>query len=129
MEIQPLEDWENVKRNFRYLKGTINCDIKFSKKKRKKDSLRIFADADYAEDLNTRKSTSSFLFIVGDLPTSCCSKLQQCVATSTAEEEYYSLGECEKHALWYMNLFKELNINLNCVNINVVTIRQQSIRA
>ena len=47
------------------------------------------------------------------------SKKQTVVATSTAEAEYYSLSECAKHALWYMNLLRELNINIKCININI----------
>ena len=78
------EDWENVMRIFKYLKGTINYGIKFSKN----GSLKVYVDADYAGDLETRKSTSGFLFIIGDSPTSWYSKLQHCVATSTTETEY-----------------------------------------
>jgi len=41
-----IEDWHNVKKIFRYLKGTLNYGIKFSNEK----TLRVFADADYAGD-------------------------------------------------------------------------------
>jgi hypothetical protein len=110
-----MEDWINIEKIFKYLKGTENYGIKFSKN----SSLKIFVDADYAGDIDTRKSTSGFLMMMGDAPTSWYSKLQHCVATSTAESEYYSVSECAKHSLWYMNLLNELNINLNYVIINV----------
>jgi hypothetical protein len=110
-----MEDWINVEKIFKYLKGTENYGIKFSKN----SSLKIFVDADYAGDIDTRKSTSGFLMMMGDAPTNWYSKLQHCVATSTAESEYYSVSECAKHSLWYMNLLNELNINLNYVIINV----------
>jgi len=76
-------------------------------------------DAVYAGDIDTRKSTSGFLMMIGDAPTSWYSKLQHCVATSTTESEYSSENECAKHSLWYMYFLRELNINPNYVIINV----------
>ena len=110
-----MEDWINVEKIFKYIKGSENYGIKFSKN----SSLKIFVDADYAGDIDTRKSTSGSLMMIGDAPTSWYSKLQHCIATSTAESEYYSVSECSKHSLWYMNLLNELNIILNYVIIIV----------
>ena len=36
---------------------------------------------------------TGFLMMMGKTPTSWFSKLQHCVSNSTAEAEYYSLGE------------------------------------
>ena len=82
-------------------------------------NLKVFVDADYPGDSNTRKSTSGFLMMLRNTPTSWYSKLQHCVSTSTAEAEYYSLSECAKHSLWYKNFLNELNININCITIFV----------
>jgi len=109
-----IEDCYNVKKIFKYLKGTLNYSIKFSNEK----TLRVFADADYAGDEETRKSTSGFVMMIGDSPTSWYSKLQHVVATSTAKSEYISVNDCAKHRLWYMNIFKELNIKIKSVTIN-----------
>ena len=87
-----LEDWDNVIRILRYLKGTINYGINFSRN----PDVKAFVDADYAGDLETRRSTTGFLITIGNTPTSWCSKLQHCISTSTAEAEYYSLCECSK---------------------------------
>jgi len=70
------------------------------------------------ETKETRKSTSGFVMMIGDSPTSWYSKLQHVVATSTAESEYISVSDCAKHSLWYMNIFKELNIKIKTVSIN-----------
>jgi len=110
-----LEDWMNVLKIFRYLKYTKNYGIKIEKGM----NLKIFVDADFAGDPNTRKSTSGFLMLMGDTPTSWYSKLQHCVSTSTTEAEYYSLSECAKHSLWYKNLLNELNINIKEITIFV----------
>ena len=57
---------------FRYLKYTKNYEIKIEKGMK----LKIFVDADFAGDPNTGKSTSGFLMLMGDTPTSWYSKLQ-----------------------------------------------------
>ncbi len=93
----------------------MNYGIKFSRER----SLKIYVDADYAGDTETRKSTSGFLMMLGNTPTSWYSKLQHGVATSTAESEYYSVSDCAKHGLWYLNVLNELNINLSYITINV----------
>ena len=110
-----LEDWANIERIFKYLSYTINYGIKFTMER----SLKVYIDADYAGDNELRKSTSGFLMIIRNAPTSWYSKLQKCVATSTAESEYYSVSECSKHSLLYMNILNELNININFVTINI----------
>jgi len=56
---------------------------------------------------------------MGGSPITWYSKLQHCVAISTAESEYYSLNECALKCLWVKNLLNELGININYININV----------
>ena len=56
---------------------------------------------------------------MGNTPTSWYSKLQQCVAVSTAESEYYGIDECAKCCLWYENIFTVLKLKYNCITINV----------
>ena len=66
------EDWENVRRIFRYLKVTMNFGLKFSGK----TSIEGFVDADYAGDKESRKSTTEFIVCMRETSTSWCSKLQ-----------------------------------------------------
>ena len=104
-----LENWENLKRMLKYLKGSIKYGINISRN----SNVKAFVDADYAGDTKTRRSTTGFVITIEDSPTSWCSKLQHCVSTSTAEAEYYSLSECSKHCMWYINLLKELKSNID----------------
>ncbi|GJV43149.1 retrovirus-related pol polyprotein from transposon TNT 1-94 [Tanacetum coccineum] len=80
---------KEVKRIFRYLKGTINMGLWYSK-----DSgfeLIAFSDADHAGCLDTRKSTYGGIQFLGDKLVSWMSKKQDCTATSSAEAEYVAL--------------------------------------
>ena len=80
-----------VKRILRYLKGTANHGLVYSK--RDDDSTVIgFSDADWAGDVYDRKSTSGYLFMMSGAPVSWKTKKQTCVALSTAEAEYIALA-------------------------------------
>jgi len=98
-----LNDWMNVQKIFRYLKGTLDYGINYSRN----NNINEYVDADYDGDVETRRSTTGFLITIGNVPTSWCSKLQHCVAISTAESEYYSISECGKQCVWYLNILNE----------------------
>ncbi|GJW78810.1 retrovirus-related pol polyprotein from transposon TNT 1-94 [Tanacetum coccineum] len=81
---------KEVKRIFKYLKGTINMGLWYPK-----DSgfeLTAFSDADHAGCLDTRKSTSGGIQFLGDKLVSWMSKKQNCTAMSSAEAEYVVLS-------------------------------------
>ena len=99
----------------KYLKEKINYGINIPRN----SNIKAFVDADYSGDTKTRRSTTGFVITIGDSPISWCSKLQHCVSTSTAEAEYYSLSECSKYCMWYINLLKELKFNISCIEINI----------
>ena len=56
-------------------------------------SLRGYCDGDMVGGVDTRKSTSGYLFTVVGGTVSWCSKLQKIVALSTTETEYISAIE------------------------------------
>jgi len=111
------EDWLNVIKIFRYLKGKPNYGLRY--RKDAKMDLRAYVDSDFGGDEETRRSTTGYLILFDSTPTTWYSKLQKSVAVSTAESEYYVIDECARHCLWYENIFNELNIKQNYININV----------
>ena len=70
-------------------------------------------------DKETRRSTTGFIIFMGSSPVTWYSKLQHCVAISTAESEYYSLNDCALKCMWMRNFLNELNIKVNCITINI----------
>ena len=100
------EHWVAVKRIFRYLKGTQQYGLLYSKS----DSSNCvgFSDADWGGDLDDRKSTSGYLFQVGGTAISWRSKKQTCVALSTAEAEYIALASAVQESLWLQQLVTDL---------------------
>ena len=69
-----------------------------------------FSDSDWAGDQDDRKSTSGYLFRVGNATVSWGSKKQSCVALSTAEAEYMSLTMAAKEGIWLNRLLAETNV-------------------
>ena len=58
------DDWMGVKRVLRYLKGTLQYGLKFSAHEEEPE-LFGYSDADWAGDVDTRRSTSGYVFQFG----------------------------------------------------------------
>ncbi|GJY03248.1 retrovirus-related pol polyprotein from transposon TNT 1-94 [Tanacetum coccineum] len=81
---------KEVKRIFRYLRGTIHMGLWYSKGSG--FDLTAFLDADHAGCVDTRKSTSRGIQFLGDKLVSWMSKKQNYTAMSSAEAEYVALS-------------------------------------
>lgn len=96
----------SVKRILKYLKGTADYGITF----KKQNNLKFigFSDADYAGDVDTRRSTSGYVFQLGESVISWCSERQKTVALSTTESEYVAATHAIKELVWLRQLLNEL---------------------
>ncbi|GJT66899.1 retrovirus-related pol polyprotein from transposon TNT 1-94 [Tanacetum coccineum] len=106
---------KEVKRIFRYLRGTVNTGLWYSK-----DSgieLTGFSDADYAGCKDTFKSTSGGAQFLGEKLVSWSSKKQDCTALSTAEAEYVSLSVCCAQVLWMRTQLTDYGFHFNKIPI------------
>ena len=81
---------------FRYLSGSSKLCLNFGDSKL---VLEGFVDADWAGDLDGRKSTSEYLFTFAGGAVSWQSRLQKCVALSTIEAKYIVANEASKEML------------------------------
>ena len=111
------EHWQAVKRIFRYLVHTINYKIIYSKTEKIK--VEGYTDADYAGCLDTRKSTSGYVFLLANSPITWKSQKQNVVAQSTTEAEYLALALGVKEALWLKHFLGELRIGIPPIKIGV----------
>ena len=102
------EYWCAVKWILRYLKGTANVGLLFDKQ----SSLSVcgYVDADFAGDIDNRRSTMGYVFTLVGGPVSWKSTLQATVALSTTNAEYMAATEAAKEALRLKGLIKELGI-------------------
>ncbi|GJY85516.1 hypothetical protein Tco_0499542 [Tanacetum coccineum] len=114
-----------VKRIFRYLKGTINMGLWYSKDTDM--SLTAYADVDHAGCQDTRRSTSGSAQFLGDKLVSWLSKKQKCTAISSTEAEYIALFGCCAQILWMRSQltnygFQFNTIPLYCDNKSVIAL-------
>ncbi|KAJ9546421.1 hypothetical protein OSB04_018964 [Centaurea solstitialis] len=104
-----------VKQIFRYLKGTPNLGLWYSK-----DSgfdLTAYSDSDFAGCKIDRKSTTGGCHLLGGKLVSWTSKKQNSVSTSTAEVEYVAAGICCAQVLWLRNQLQDYDIQLSKIPI------------
>jgi len=104
-----VEHWQVAKGVLRYVAGTVNCGIIFGRVG--VDAVAGFCDADFAGDVDTRRSTTGYAFLLHGGAISWSSRLQSTVAVSTVEAEYMSAAAAVKEALWLRVLLAELGID------------------
>jgi hypothetical protein len=103
-----LQHVTTLKRILRYLAGTKNLGITYSKNLNENSNIfHGFADAAFAnhDDL---KSTSGYVFSAAGGAITWKSKKQTTIALSSTEAEYVALSEAGREACWLRNLFEEL---------------------
>lgn len=70
--------------------------------------LRGFVDADWAGCLDTRRSTTGYVFQLNGTAVVWSSKRQQTVACSTVEAEYIAVSEAAREGVWLRYLLREV---------------------
>ena len=104
--------WSGVKRILRYLRGTTDFGLVYDGKS--SVNLVGFSDADWAGDVNTRRSTSGYVFQLGNNNTiTWSSRKQATVAKSTTEAEYVALSTATQEAIWLRRLIENLGIDMS----------------
>uniref|UniRef100_A0A2N9H7K1 Retrovirus-related Pol polyprotein from transposon TNT 1-94 n=1 Tax=Fagus sylvatica TaxID=28930 RepID=A0A2N9H7K1_FAGSY len=99
------QHWEAVKWILRYLKGTLGTSLCFTGADMK---LTGYVDSDLAGDVDTRKSTTGYVYTLGGTAVSWVSRLQKIVALSTTEAEYVAVTEAGKEMVWLQGFLEEL---------------------
>lgn len=122
------EHWNAVKWIMRYLRGTSNFTLSFGSGK---PVLVGYTDSDMAGDVDSRKSTSGYLLIFSGGAVSWQSRLQKCVALSTAEAEFIAATEACKEMLWMKQFLSELGFKqtkyvLFCDNQSAIHLAKNS---
>ena len=100
-----------AKRILRYLKGTLNLALKFSKSD--DGSLIGYSDPNWGGDTDDHHSTTGNLFMLAGGAVSWMSKRQAVVALSTCEAEYIALSQAAQEAVWLRKLLFELQVSVH----------------
>ena len=69
-----------------------------------------YTDSDFQSDIDSRKSTSGYVFTFGGGDISWQSVEQSSIADSTMEAEYIAASEATKEAVWLKNFLMDLEV-------------------
>ena len=136
--------WTTAKRVMHYLKGMADLSIIYHQKATKSldgtiagiydpEEMEGFTDADWAGDIETRKSTSGYIFTFAGGPISWSSKAQVTLALSSTEAEYVSTTQAAQEAIYLRTLLSELNLPpssptwLQCDNQSAISLTKSPI--
>ena len=96
-----------AKRILRYLKCTIDFGVFY--KKGGNEELIAYTNSDYDRDLDNRKSTSGYVFMLSSGAMSWSSKKQLVVSLSTTEPEFLVATSCAYQAIWLRRILEGLS--------------------
>jgi len=105
------EHWAAARGVLRYLMSTAALGITFGVGSGGSSScseLLGYSDADFAGDVDTRRSTTAYVFLLNHGAISWSSRRQTTVAASTAEAEYMAEASAAKEAIWLRKLLSSL---------------------
>ena len=106
-----LQHWLTCKKVLRYLQATVTYGL-YIQQEGTLETIRLteYSDADWACDINDRKSIRAYCIFLSNNLVFWSSKKQAIVAKSSTESEYRALSAASSEISWLQSLFSELNI-------------------
>ena len=103
-----MDHWRAAKKVMRYLQGTKDYMLMY----RRTDNLEVigYSDLDFVGCVDSRKSTSRYIFIFAGGAVSWRSVKQTLTATSTIEAEFVSCFEATSHGVWLKSFMSGLKV-------------------
>jgi hypothetical protein len=97
-----------------YIKGMLDYGLLLRKPKESEINTPglgltplAYVDSDWAGCADTRRSTSSYIFLMAGAPVAWASKRQSVVALSSTEAEYISIARAAQQAMWMSEFMRE----------------------
>ncbi|XP_021990999.1 uncharacterized mitochondrial protein AtMg00810-like [Helianthus annuus] len=101
------QHFQSVKRILRYVKGTMSYGLIFKRSKR--TTILGYSDADWAQCIETRRSTYGYSIFLGGNLVSWSAKKQPTVSRSSCESEYRAMANTAAEIIWVTHLLRELH--------------------
>lgn len=102
--------WDQAIHVLRYLSGTKDLGLEFRGDANNDLTALIlgYSDSDWAGDIDTRRSTGGYVFLMSGAAISWSSKLQTSPALSSTEAEYMAITRAAQEAIWLRRLLEDL---------------------
>jgi len=120
-----------VKRIMCYLRGTCELGL-FYQRNEGKDWLG-YTDSDYANDVEDKKNTSGYVFMMSEAAISWSSKKQPVVSLSTTEAEFIAAATSSCQAVWLRRILEAIGRNqtsptvIYCDNSSTIKLSQNPV--
>ena len=108
LQAPTVAHWNACKRILKYIKGTLSYGLLFGPAKLL--TLEGYSDADWATNLDDRKSVSGICIFFGGNLVTWSSRKQRVIARSSAEAEYRALSSAATDLVWIQILLAEIGI-------------------
>lgn len=115
-----------VKRILRYLKEKEDYGLWYTLEG--KFELKVYTDADWAGNIDDRKSTTSGALFLGERLVTWISKKQACISQSTIEAKYVTISVNCSNIAWIRQLLEGMNevitdlVIIYCDNTSAINI-------
>jgi transposase InsO family protein len=106
------DHWDAAKRMLRYLKGTIDLSLVYSRST-SPDLFTTFSDADLSGNPDNGRSTGGFAVCIGGGAVQWGSRLQPHVSLSSTESEYTTVSKVGCEVIWMRYLLSELGYDIS----------------
>lgn len=107
---QPRDShWEALQHTLNYIHSTCGQGIILSADAH--ITLQAFSDSDWASCVDTRRSITGYILLLGKSPVSWKSKKQATVSKSSSEAEYRAMAAAAAEVTWIVRLLTELGVN------------------
>jgi histone deacetylase 1/2 len=116
--------WEAVKRILRYIKQCTRLGLSIHKSR--STLVSAFSDADWAGNIDDRRSTGGFAVFLGSNLVSWSARKQPTVSRSSTESEYKAIANATAEVMWIQVLLYELKVDcpraakLWCDNVGAI---------
>ncbi len=125
-----------VQHTLRYLRGTYELGIWYHRDTFHPDQLWGWVDADWAGDIETRRSHTGYILMINGGPISWKSRRQDSVALSTSEDEYMAVNLCGQEVVYIRAILRDFGVvqtqptlvyedNLTCIAMSVNPVRRK----
>lgn len=124
MQVPRKPHLDAAKRILKFVNSSLDLGLLY--KKGVRCELFGFTDADWAGDLDERKSTSGYVFGLGSGCVSWCSKKQDTVALSSTEAEYKAATLAAQECVWLRSLVGDVtkkvdySVKIHCDNQSAI---------
>jgi hypothetical protein len=98
-----------VKRILRFIKKTLSCGLTFKRSRTK--LISAFSNADWAKNVDNRRSMGGFAIFFGPNLIVWSVKKQPTVARSSIEAEYKAMANAAAEIAWVQSVLKELGVH------------------